>query len=559
MAQQYHLLTPLSLPSFQFQTAATDIVDVTMERVRRFSSTIHSASLKMTSAAAGSGIQWPFYTFDNLEVATQHFLDYSPSVQLIYAPLVSDSNRAEWEAYSVQHQNRVIQPTYPYTIPEFVHSRYNGTIELIPDENDTGPYSPIWQLLPLPDDIDTISYVNFNVLGEPDLAMPMHVARASKRSVLTDLPHKRSMFCIEPTKTDTSGKLRPQSLLLEQVMDGFGSNASAVVGHLFATAPWDLYLENGAPEGGDVRVYCVIQNSCSSYAYTYIVDGVGVEYIGSGDLHEPNSERLKHRAALSSYRYADENDASQDWSCVLEMTIYPTGEMQWAYDSATPVYLLLLILFAFAMVAIAVLTHHRKAETQRREMFFKTQRSKAIIASLFPDTVREKLFDIDGDVKVDNRGFLNKDAARAVALGGEGHQLDDIFGSDNPLSTTKQRQVSADLYLNCTACITDICGFTAWSSSRTPQEVFTLLETIFRGFDKICKERGVFKVETQGDSFVCVSGLPGKSKSRLRPLRSCANESNLSPPSPPYHLKSSTSRAPRGPRPCDGKVCARCN
>jgi len=40
----------------------------------------------------------------------------------------------------------------------------------------------------------------------------------------------------------------------------------------------------------------------------------------------------------------------------------------------------------------------------------------------------------------------------------------------------------------------DIVGFTAWSSTREPAQIFTLLETIFSAFDEIASLRGVFKV-----------------------------------------------------------------
>jgi hypothetical protein len=39
-------------------------------------------------------------------------------------------------------------------------------------------------------------------------------------------------------------------------------------------------------------------------------------------------------------------------------------------------------------------------------------------------------------------------------------------------------------------------GFTAWSSTRAPSEVFTLLETLYNAFDEIADRRRVFKVET---------------------------------------------------------------
>jgi class 3 adenylate cyclase len=42
--------------------------------------------------------------------------------------------------------------------------------------------------------------------------------------------------------------------------------------------------------------------------------------------------------------------------------------------------------------------------------------------------------------------------------------------------------------------------------------VFTLLETIYHAFDQIARKRGVFKVETVGDCYVAVSGLPEPNK-----------------------------------------------
>jgi len=54
----------------------------------------------------------------------------------------------------------------------------------------------------------------------------------------------------------------------------------------------------------------------------------------------------------------------------------------------------------------------------------------------------------------------------------------------------------------------DIAGFTRWSSERDPTHVFTLLQTVYAAFDKVAKKRSVFKVETIGDCYVAVTGLP---------------------------------------------------
>jgi hypothetical protein len=68
----------------------------------------------------------------------------------------------------------------------------------------------------------------------------------------------------------------------------------------------------------------------------------------------------------------------------------------------------------------------------------------------------------------------------------------------------------ADLFLDATVLFADISGFTAWSSVREPTQVFTLLESVYRAFDIIARRRKVFKVETVGDCYVAVTGLPGK-------------------------------------------------
>ena len=42
----------------------------------------------------------------------------------------------------------------------------------------------------------------------------------------------------------------------------------------------------------------------------------------------------------------------------------------------------------------------------------------------------------------------------------------------------------ADLYPHCTVYFSDIAGFTQWSSTREPAEVFELLQTLYAAFDE---------------------------------------------------------------------------
>ena len=49
-------------------------------------------------------------------------------------------------------------------------------------------------------------------------------------------------------------------------------------------------------------------------------------------------------------------------------------------------------------------------------------------------------------------------------------------------------------------------GFTAWSSRRTPAEVFELLEALYSAFDAVALRRKVFKVETVSAALITVLG-----------------------------------------------------
>ena len=66
----------------------------------------------------------------------------------------------------------------------------------------------------------------------------------------------------------------------------------------------------------------------------------------------------------------------------------------------------------------------------------------------------------------------------------------------------------ADFFAQSTVLVADISGFTSWSSEREPSQVFQLLQTVFFHFDKVARRREVFRVESMGDSYVAVAGVP---------------------------------------------------
>ncbi|CAB9514902.1 Receptor-type guanylate cyclase gcy [Seminavis robusta] len=81
---------------------------------------------------------------------------------------------------------------------------------------------------------------------------------------------------------------------------------------------------------------------------------------------------------------------------------------------------------------------------------------------------------------------------------------------DESIKTEKSQPCMAELWPATTVMVADIVGFTSWSSARDPGQVFYLLQTVYQSFDKQAKKKKVFKVETNADSYVAVTGLPQK-------------------------------------------------
>lgn len=116
-------------------------------------------------------------------------------------------------------------------------------------------------------------------------------------------------------------------------------------------------------------------------------------------------------------------------------------------------------------------------------------RANAVVTNMFPGQFRDEVLREQEEEKENQQDAHNTSGKmkRFLTNDENGHNF-----LSKPL---------ADLYLETTIIFADIVGFTPWSSARSPEMVFMLLENVYSAFDAIASRRGIYKVETGECSF----------------------------------------------------------
>ena len=464
-------------------SVAEDETSVVLETAESFTATV-------TSYALNSESRWPNVTIPDFELRGSTANSISKALQLTFSPLVAAENRLQWEAYAFAHQQwldeslkqavelgsdkydegahtlwrQPISPTIQ-TSDAFMGSKGQTAADLNGDEINL--FAPVWQQSPAPHDPSIINldllqhpvfrriYRSIKETGRPALSEVLDVKRLYKSAIKDDLGH-------------------PCSVLIYPIFPEIANHESGdgMVAFVTMVLQWGTFFYNILPEGTN-GIIVVLTGTCGG-DFSYKVNGRHPEFLGYGDKHDPKYDNLKVDSVFAKQLYLSESEGQ----CAYMVQVYPSDEFKAGYTSNEPVAIALFVLLIFVVTASVFAVYDFFVQKRQRKVMDAAKRTNAVVASLFPENVRDRILRGAADELADelkkssNKKWGTPSKMQLKAFTNEEDERDQVgnaFGS-KPI---------ADLFPEATVMFADIAGFTAWSSVREPSQVFTLLESVY--------------------------------------------------------------------------------
>eukprot|EP00980_Cylindrotheca_fusiformis_P003251 scaffold735_cov116-Cylindrotheca_fusiformis.AAC.21 len=490
----------------QFAGLGSEVSTVAGQKVDQIYSALDSFSAFISSEVeADPNTNWPFVLVRSFSLKAEKTVELvaltNPAV--LFMPIVHEEDREGWGSFAMEsapvyYQESLKNEGINYSTVEdltnitvpflYTHGRdenwtFTGPIEI----QRPGPVLPFWQSYPLWFPVEGLMFNGFDMLVFPEIANQLPTTNLTLRALTTFVQ-------LQDTRPGAKfGDVIVDSQIMQPIVEN-----KKLVGVIIMKLPWIEFFLNLYVDGLTDTI-AVIRSSCNigigSYfnntnEMSYLINSTSADFLGQLDAHDPKYDDLVVSRVILDVD-VDEADLPEG-ICVptLTLDLYPTEELEASFQTSKPKLYTLVVVAIFFFTSLVFVLYDFFVGRRQRKFMARIKRQDQIVSNVFPAAIRDRLYE-DEQKGSKHDGLLDPLGAGAAGAGGA------------PL---------ADLFLETTVVFADIAGFTAWSSAREPAQVFVLLETIYGAFDKHAYRHNVFKVETVGDCYVAVAGLPEPDK-----------------------------------------------
>ncbi|CAB9531333.1 Receptor-type guanylate cyclase gcy [Seminavis robusta] len=464
-----------------------------------------------------TNVSWPYYMPHDYSRRAHHVCKLAQIGMLAVLPKVETLQLPTWNAYINQRKENWTREALAYQQQEVDKLQFLPTMMKLIDgkvevEDGPGPYFPITWMYPA---AGFPSYINTNLYGNPTGArIQMNEALNSttmsfaRSTEFMDGPKPESLVYRESGKYFPGYDGGPYFPWYYAVYDSYQSQTKKVVALLGGYTLWTSYFTGILPDATPGLVL-ILENKCNQ-TFTMQIEGEQANILSKGDHHDTKYDDLAMSVTVDSiFGQQDENDNEEEYGtfspkanvgkCHYRIRIYPSQEFEDSYYTNAPLIFTVTLASVFLFTCMVFLAFDYFVEQRQKAVMKSALQSGQLVSSLFPEEVRKQLYqeeEAKAKAKEQEKGWRT-----ASTAGG-----DTISGAASDGLTAKQ--AIAHYYEDTTIFFMDLSGFTKWSSTRTPAEVFELLEALYGQFDRVAAKLNVFKVETIGDCYVAVTGLP---------------------------------------------------
>ena len=410
-------------------------------------------SQQITSFALHSNLTFPFVTLPDFERHATSTLKLAEIVALLVFPIVTADQRFEWTAYATANQGWIeeglqlqqqrveedkgevahLQEQFDKgqlvietdgvdttkQVPPFIFKVKPGTTEAA-FEDGPGPYAPVWTFAPT---IPAWNLVNFNSFSHPTRARELVAFMQTQQTLLSSAADFRmndpltanrksvmNLFLNRWQNGTFEYEAGPVSDIYIPIFDKFGPDRK--LGQVMAAyIYWQSYFTNVLAQGQN-GIVCVLENTCGQ-SFTYELHGPRAHYIGQGDLHEKKYDGLVVETGFGAFLGKDVVAREPlEAECFYNVRVYPSTEMESDHMTSAPLIFALGLMGVFLFTSAVFLTYDRLVSKRYSIVETKAIQSTAVVQALFPERVRDRIYDSNNDGKPkESRGFLRKHRA----------------------------------------------------------------------------------------------------------------------------------------------------
>ena len=417
--------------------------------------TANLITVAVSTHAKHSGEVFPNATIDDWKIATAGARRLANSSIITYSPILNTREElSQWEAFAVEIDRtppgsgpppggaegggwtgtRHLRHLQGDTSDEDVFARdeveggegsgrtiadgiYSYQGDRMVDYEGPGPYAPIWHVSPECNNSASTMYNQMAEEGRRDAIE--NVLRTEKPS------YSRILYKQEEHEAPHVRRETPRSILFYPVLSDYIS--FRIVGLVGVEFSWEDYF-------GLVPIrfngIVLVLETTDDQVFTFKVDGGKAKFMGEGDLHDSQYDDMEvqstfkdfdglgHNGAefwINTYQYGRRLQEEEGVIDVRNHTIhyqirvYPSEEFKANYISDDPKVYAITVAMIFCFTSMLFVLYDCFVQRRQDLTMQSAERSSAVVNSLFPAVVRERLLETgDGNTSEHKKSTKTK-------------------------------------------------------------------------------------------------------------------------------------------------------